>query len=330
MTDTPDGEQMRADTRALADAAEKRGIPWVYLGNLHLRLGEGRHQRHLYRTYTDRTSHLGWVIARDKAHTNRVLREAGLPVPRQAVVTSLDEAIHAASEMDGPVVVKPRSADNGVGITVGITEPDQVATAFRKAIRHEEGVLVEQQIPGDDYRLFVVGDRTVAAARREAAHLVGDGVRSVTELIAEVNLDPLRGEGKETPLRRLVQDDDSLGVLRVQGHAPDSVPDEGERVFLRTARNVSMGGTATDVTDLVHPDNRDLAVRATRTVGLDVAGVDFLTPDIARSHRDAGGGVCEVNPTPGMRMHLWPSEGEPRDVAGAIIDLLFPPDAPSP
>ena len=328
MTHESRAGRMRPDTRALADAAEKRGIPWEYLGDLHLRLGEPGAYRRLYRTYTDRTSHLGWVIARDKTLTNRALEEVGLPVPRQAIVLSAEEAVQAGAEFSGSVVVKPRSEDNGVGITVGVSDPADIRLAFDAASAHGAGVIVEERLDGEDFRLLVVGRRLVAAARRDAASVVGDGTRTIRELVDAENRDPRRSPDRQTPLQTIVIDGDLATTLARQGHTLDAIPAAGERVALHAAKNLSLGGTSEDVTDRVHPVVRRIAEKAAETIGLDVAGVDYITPDIARSPDDVGGGICEVNPTPGIRMHLWPSAGEPRDVAGAIIDLLFPGRGP--
>lgn len=318
------GAHLRVDGRELVRLAAARDIPADHLGDWHIRFGQGRHQRLLYRTYTDRTAHLGWVLARDKALANRRLSEAGLPVPRQTLVRSLEEAKTAAERLGYPIVVKPRAEDHGIGITVGVDGPEALARAYEEADRATEGVLLEEHIAGKDHRLLVIGGRLAAASRRRPARVVGDGSATIGELIEAENRDPRRGSGAMSPLSLVAVDRSLIDHLARSGRSLDSVPGNGEIVPLRAAANLSLGGTATDVTDRVHPDNRDMAVRAAAVAGLDIAGVDYLTEDIGRSYRSSGGRICEINPTPGLRMHLFPDEGEPRDVAGALLDMLFP------
>jgi len=190
-------------------------------------------------------------------------------------------------------------------------------------------VIVENFISGDDHRLLVVNGELVAATRRTPGHVVGDGTQTIAQLVDVVNADPRRGVGHEKVLTRIVLDAQAEMMMERVGYTAESVPKAGETVFLRSTANLSTGGTATDVTDVIHPDNRDMAVRAIRAIGLDVGGVDFLTTDITESYKTIGGGICEVNAAPGFRMHVSPSEGTPRDAAGPVIDMLFPQGTPS-
>ena len=312
-------------TASLVAAAEARGIPWARLGSGSLiRLGTGVRQRRIRATVTSRTSVIGAEVASDKSLANALLHEAGLPVPEQRVVGTVEEALAAARAMEGPVVVKPLDANHGRGVSIRVQGDAAIRAAFEEAAAVRPRILVETFVEGQDHRMLVVGGRLIAVARRTPAHVVGDGVHTIHELIEEVNEDPRRGEGHEKVLTRLVLDEEALRLMSEQGVDEHTVLAAGRKIDLRLTANLSKGATAEDVTDRVHPDNRWLAERAARVIGLDVAGVDFLTTDITRSFRDVGGAICEVNAAPGFRMHLSPSVGEPRDVGGAVIDTLFP------
>jgi cyanophycin synthetase len=236
--------------------------------------------------------------------------------------------VRAARKL-GAVVTKPYNGNHGRGISIGLQNEEEVAAGFHRAREHSRSVIVETFVSGDDHRLLVVNGELVAATRRTPGHVVGDGVLTVAQLVEKVNQDPRRGVGHEKVLTRLELDAQAMTMLAKLGYDENSVPRAEERVFLRSTANLSTGGTATDVTDVIHPDNRDMAVRAIKAIGLDVGGVDFLSDNIAESYKTHGGGICEVNAAPGFRMHVAPSEGTPRDVAGPVIDMLFPPGSPS-
>lgn len=312
-------------TAALVRAAERRKIPWERLDGDHLiQFGYGARQRRILTSITDCSSHIAINIAQDKGLTNHLLAEQGIPVPLQRQVQDEDEAVAAAKRLGFPVVVKPIDGNQGRGVRPNISTVDEVREAYREALDQGSGVVVEQCIAGADHRLLIVGGAFVAAARRTPGHVVGDGVSSIEALVARLNADPRRARNHDGVLTRLELDEEANRLLARRGYTRDSIPAPGEAVYLRTTANLSRGGTATDVTDEVHPDNRLLAERAANAVGLDVAGVDFITPDISKSHLEGYGAVCEVNAAPGLRMHLSPSEGQPRDVADAVIEQLFP------
>ncbi|MGF6786140.1 cyanophycin synthetase [Paraburkholderia sp. 35.1] len=317
-------------TAALVSAAMKRAIPCTRLnrGSL-IRLGYGRFQKSIKASLTSETRQIAVDLASDKGETNRILRDAGLPVPRQRKVYSARDAVHGAEQIGYPVVIKPLDSNHGQGVSVEVTTSEQVELAFERAQEYSEAVLVESYIPGSDYRMLVVNDQLLAVARRIPAHVLGDGVHTIEELVEEVNQDPRRGAGHENVLTRVELDGVAERFLADKGYGPKTVPVAGEIVYLCATANLSTGGTAIDVTDRVHPDNREMAVRAIRAIGLDVGGADFITTDISAPYRETGGAMCEVNACPGLRMHLAPTEGTPRDVAGPIIDMLFPPGAPS-
>ena len=317
-------------TMSLVRAAEERDIPWLRLNEQSLvQLGHGKYQQRIQATVTGRTPHISVELASDKEETNKILGSLGLPVPRQVLVTSQTDALRAVRKLGGTVVLKPYNGNHGRGITINISEDDDVRAAFDAAREHSRSVIVETYLAGDDHRLLVVNGELVAATRRTPGHVVGDGKKTVAELIDIVNDDPRRGVGHEKVLTQLKLDREAELMLERMGYTAESVPQAGEVVPLRSTANLSTGGTATDVTDIIHPDNRAMAERAVRAIGLDVGGVDFLTTNIAESYKSIGGGICEVNAAPGFRMHIAPSEGTPRDAAGPVIDMLFPVGAPS-
>jgi cyanophycin synthetase len=317
-------------TASLVHAAEARDIPWLRLNSQSLvQLGYGKYQQRIQATITGKTSHIAVELASDKEETNKILGSLGLPVPKQELVQSAEAARRAARRIGFPVVTKPYNGNHGRGISIGLATEEEVAAGFERAREHSRSVIVETFVSGDDHRLLVVNGELVAATRRTPGHVVGDGVLTVAQLVEKVNQDPRRGVGHEKVLTRLELDAQALGMLAKLGYDENSVPRADERVFLRSTANLSTGGTATDVTDIIHPDNRDMAVRAIKAIGLDVGGVDFLSDNIAESYKTHGGGICECNAAPGFRMHVAPSEGTPRDVAGPVIDMLFPPGTPA-
>lgn len=319
---------MNFNTKYLLQVAASRGIPWSRLGSHSalIRFGYGRFQTRMAHCYTDRTSYISFVISSDKALTNRILGELGLPVPRQRLVADEQEAVRAAEQIGYPVAVKPLRADFGLGVSLNLADADEVHAAFAWARRYGPAIIVESFIQGDDHRMLVVDGELIAVSNRVRAHVVGDGVHTVEELIDEVNRDPRRGTKHLGLLVRLELDEDMERMLAKVGYTRETVPAKGETVYLRITAGPGNGGTAVDVTDRVHPDNRMMAILAAEATGIDVAGVDFITPDIGRSYKDVGGGICEVNTTPALRPHMA-AEGNPPDVAGAIIDTLYPPGA---
>jgi cyanophycin synthetase len=317
-------------TASLVRAAEERDIPWIRLNRQSLvQFGYGRFQKRIQATTTSLTSNIAVELASDKEETNQILRDLGLPVPDQRLVQSAREAVRAARRIGGPVVTKPLAGNHGRGVSIKLATDEEVEAGFLKAAEYSRNVVVEKYLEGYDHRLLVIDGELIAAAKRIPGHVVGDGRSTVAELVDIVNQDPRRGIGHEKVLTRIEIDAQAERLLTRLGYTVDTVPAEGEVVYLRSTANLSTGGTAIDVTDEIHPDNRDMAVRAIQAIGLDIGGVDFLTADITRSYREVGGGICEVNAGPGFRMHVAPSEGQPRDVAGPVLDMLFPEGTPS-
>ena len=302
-------------------AALERGIPVTVRPN-HIQYGWGVNSERMRSTFTGNTSHIGGLIAQNKILAAQFMREADIPVPRGELVSDFDRAVEMATGLGWPVVVKPLNQEQGRGVTTGVGDEVSLRQAFTAAEALSPGqIIVEEHVAGDDHRLLVVGGRLLAAARRIPGGVVGDGVRTVEQLIARINADPRRGDDQRSLLKRLTLDAEALELLADQGVPIASVPAAGTFVALRRTANISTGGTAEDVTAGVHPDNRMLVERAARVVGLDVVGVDFLTTDVGRSWREIGGAICEVNAQPGLRPH-WLADPQ-RDVNGEILDRLF-------
>lgn len=323
-------EGLGPTTRSLVLAARRRGIPVQRLDEHSLiQLGLGARRKLIRASITGDTSQIAVQTAGDKDLTKRLLSAAGVPVPRGAVVRTVDQAQAHAARIRGPVVTKPLDGNHGRGVSLDLRTPDQVRWGFEQAAAHGQRVVVEAQFVGRDHRVLVIGGKVVAVAERAPARVVGDGRSTVRRLIDAVNSDPRRGDGHERAMTRIVVDDHVREMLNRQGLDLDAVPPRETIVALRATANLSTGGTAIDRTDEIHPDNASLCRRAALAVGLDVAGIDFVAPDIRRSVRETGGGVIEVNAAPGFRMHLEPSEGKSRDVAAAVLAQLYPPGARS-
>lgn len=324
LRDLDEDVRLGPSTAAIVDAAVARGIPYRRLteGSL-VQFGWGSRQRRIQAAETDRTGAIAESIAQDKDLTKTLLDAAGIPVPCGRLVSDAEDAWAAVEEIGGPVVVKPRNGNQGKGVTVDVVTREHLETAYAAAAESGAGVIVERFIPGHDFRLLVVGKNLVAAARRDPPYVVGDGIHTVRELIEQVNSDPRRGEGHATSLTKIRLDDIAAARLVAQGFAADSVPPKGARVVLRNNANLSTGGTATDVTDNIHPELAARAVEAAQTVGLDICGVDVVCETELKPLEEQGGAIVEVNAAPGLRMHLSPSFGKGRPVGEAIISTLF-------
>ncbi len=311
-------------TGAIVSAAARRGIPWRRLtqGSL-VQFGWGKHQRRILAAETDASSAMAEAIAQDKQLTKLLLHAAGVPVPIGRPVESAEDAWQAARELGGAVVVKPRDGNQGKGVAVNLFTREEVLAAYAAAREIADEVLVERYLPGQDHRLLVVNGKLVAAARRAPPQVTGDGVRSIRELVEELNRDPRRGDDHATALTRVKLDAIALATLAGQSWTADSVPPAGALVLLRNNGNLSTGGSATDVTDEVHPAVAARAVEAAQAIGLDVCGVDLLCETVTRPLEEQSGGVVEVNAAPGLRMHLEPSYGHRRDAGEAIVSAMF-------
>lgn len=303
-------------TETLVKEAEARGIPWMELGTrAMIQLGFGVHQKRLQATLSDRTSILGVELACDKEGTKQILRSAGVPVPRGTVISYLDELEEAIADVGGyPLVIKPLNGNHGRGITIDINSWEEAEVAYDAAKQVSKAVIVERFYAGQDHRVLVVNGKVVAVAERIPAHVVGNGQSTISELIEETNRDPRRGDGHNNVLTKIEIDRTSWDLLDKKGYTLETVLPVGEVCYLRATANLSTGGIAVDRTDDIHPENVWLAQRVVKIIGLDIAGIDIVTPDISKPLREVDGVIVEVNAAPGFRMHVCPSEGIPRNV----------------
>ncbi|HBB33482.1 MAG TPA: cyanophycin synthetase, partial [Cyanobacteria bacterium UBA9273] len=335
--DLKDLEQLARDaalgpsTEALVKEAEARGIPWMLLSaRAMIQLGYGIYQKRIQATLSNHSGILAVELACDKEGTKQILRDSGVPVPRGTVVQYLDELEDAINDVGGyPIVMKPLDGNHGRGITIDIENWNEAEKAYDTAKEISRAVIVERYYKGFDHRVLVVNGKVVAVAERIPAHVVGDGKSTIQELIDQTNLDPHRGEGHDNVLTKIVVDQTSLTLLGRQGYSLNTVLDKGKICYLRATANLSTGGIAVDRTDDIHPENVWLAERVAKIIGLDIAGIDIVTPDITKPLREVNGVVVEVNAAPGFRMHVCPSQGLPRNVGAPVMDMLFPPGKPS-
>jgi cyanophycin synthetase len=325
LRDLDEDVRLGPSTGAIVHAAVVRNIPYRRMtsGSM-VSFGWGSRQRRIQAAEMDSTSAIAEAIAQDKELTKKLLDAAGVPVPVGRVAVDAEDAWTAAMEIGLPVVVKPKDGNQGKGVTVNVTTKEQMTAAFNTAREFRDDILVERFLAGHDYRMLVIGNKLIAAARRDPPHVVGDGVHSVRQLVEIVNADPRRGSGHATSLTKIRFDDIALARLAMQGLEADSIPPHGQRVTLRNNANLSTGGTATDVTDDVHPEVAARAVEAAQMIGLDICGVDVVVDSVLRPIEEQNGGVVEVNAAPGLRMHLSPSYGKGRPVGEAIIGAMFP------
>ena len=324
LRDCDEETRLGPSTGAIVDAARERGIPYRRLteGSL-VQFGWGSRQRRIQAADTEHTSVVAEVIAQDKELTKSVLHNAGIPVPRGRPITSAEDAIEAAHILGGPVVIKPRFGNQGKGVTVNIRTAAEITAAYAAAGTFGGEILIETFLPGRDFRCLVVGNQLIAAARREPPQVYGDGEHTIRALVEAENRDPRRSSGHATSLTIIRLDEIALATLAAQGYAAESIPAKGVRVVLRNNSNLSTGGTATDVTDEVHPELAARAIDAARAVGIEVCGVDVVCETVQKPLEAQSGGIVEVNAAPGLRMHLSPSFGQGRPVGKAIVASLF-------
>lgn len=312
-------------TWSIVKEAQSRGIPFIRLNqDSHIQLGHGAHQKQIQASITCQTSAIAVETADEKTRVKTYLKKAGIPVPEGRVTSSEEEALTVFKQLGTAVVVKPDVGNHGNGSTINVTDPGQLKMAFHAAHAYHPDVIVEEYVKGGDFRLLVINGNFIAAAKREPAHVIGDGTSSIHDLIQAVNSDPHRGFGHEKVLTQIEVDDMTQRLLALKGLSIDSVPENHAVVYLKATANLSQGGTATDVTDEVSPDIRFMAERAARIIGLDCVGVDVLAKDISLPLESSGLKVVEVNAAPGFRMHLEPTQGRPRNVAKPVVDMLFP------
>ena len=315
-------------TEAIVKEAEARGIPWTQMGaRFVIQFGYGVNQKRIQATLSSQTGILGVELACDKEGTKRILKDAGIPVPRGTVTRYFDELEDAIEDVGGyPIVIKPLDGNHGRGITIDVRNWQEAEEAYDLASNASKTktVIVERYYTGKDHRVLVVNGKVVAVAERVPAHVIGDGKSTIAELIEETNKDPQRGDGHDNILTRITVDKSTNVILERQGYSIDSILSKEEVCFLKATANLSTGGIAVDRTDEIHPENVWLLSRAAKIIGLDIAGIDVVTEDISKPLRLVEGVIVEVNAAPGFRMHVAPSRGLARNVAGAVMDMLFP------
>lgn len=317
-------------TNAIVEAAKERNIPvWRMNGESLVQLGYGKHRRFIQAALTNQTSSIGVDIAGDKELTKKLLAQAEIPVPYGVLVTNDAEVVEAWREVGSPAVVKPLDGRQGKGVSVNLLTEEEVKNAFRVAQAYSRYVLVEEQFTGTNYRVLIINGRMVAASERLAPAVKGDGKSTIAELVEIENQNPLRGDCHEKPLTKIKMDEIALAHLEKHGWSAEFVPGAGEIITLREGCNLSTGGTARNVTEIVHPTVKKMCERAARIVGLDICGVDLVLRDITEPLGTGTGGVIELNAAPGLRMHTHPSEGEAKNVGAAIVEMLYPNNAPS-
>lgn len=320
-----ENDMLGPSTHSIVEEAKRRGIPAQRLNaDSHIQLGYGVKQRHIQATLTDQTSALGVEIADEKFRTKLLLRQAGIPAPEGALVSSLIEIKQAAERIGDPVAIKPEVGNHGRGITARVSSEKELETAFMSAWTVCESVIVEQSLTGFDFRVLVINGKLVAAALREPAHVIGDGTSSIGQLIEMTNADPRRGIGHERVLTTITVDTMTLRLLTLKGFTVNDVLPENEKLYLKSTANLSTGGTARDVTDEVHQDVRLMCERIARLIGMDCIGIDIVAPSLQQPLKSESAGVVEVNAAPGFRMHLDPTEGKARNVARPFVEMLFP------
>ena len=320
-------------TETIVTEADARKIPWMLLSARSMvQLGHGVHQQRIQATLSSNSGILGVELACDKEGTKTILRDSGIPVPRGTTIQYFDDLEDAIADVGGyPIVIKPLDGNHGRGITIDINDWDHAVEAYDFAAKESKSrsIIVERFYRGSDHRILVINGKLVAVAERIPAHVIGDGQNTIEELIKITNQDPRRGDGHSNVLTKISLDKTALDVLARQGYKLDSVLEVGNIAYLRATANLSTGGVAVDRTDDIHPENIWLMERVAKVIGLDIAGIDVVSPDITKPLREVDGVIVEVNAAPGFRMHVAPSQGLPRNVAAPVLEMLFPPGQPS-
>ncbi len=322
---------MGPSTGSIVEEAVSRKIPWIRLGtNSLVQLGYGVNQQRFQATITGKTSSIAVDIACNKELTKRMLHDAAIPVPIGDLVVDEEDLKSVIRKIGYPIVLKPLDGNHGKGSSINVNDWDAAKIGLEHAQKYSRKVIVEKYITGYDFRVLVIDNKMVAAARRVPAHIVGDGELSIQQLIDKENQDPRRGYGHENVLTEIEVDKDTLELLEKLQYTLETIPQKGEVVYLKSTANLSTGGTSIDVTDMVHPENITMAERISKIIGLDVCGIDIMAENLTQPLKESGGAIIEVNAAPGFRMHLAPSEGLPRNVAAPVVDMLYPQENPLP
>lgn len=322
-------ERLGPSTGSIVEEAVSRNIPWIRLGkNSLVQLGYGVNQQRFQATITGNTSSIAVDIACNKEATKKMLDDAAIPVPLGGLVRDVEELERVIHRIGYPIVLKPLDGNHGRGQSINVNDWETAKTGLEHAQKVSSRVIVEKYITGYDFRILVINNKLVAAARRVPAHVVGDGELNLQELIDKENTNPKRGYGHENVLTEILVDKDTEELLAKLNYSLESIPLKGEVVYLKSTANLSTGGTSIDVTDMVHPDNVTMCERISKIIGLDVCGIDIMAENLTQPLKETGGAILEVNAAPGFRMHLAPSEGLPRNVAAPVVDMLYPAGKP--
>ena len=325
MREIREATRLGPSTGSIVEEAIARDIPWIRLNrNSLVQLGYGKNQVRFRATMTEKTSSIAVDIASDKEETKRMLLEQAIPVAKGTTISSVNDIDRAIREVGYPLVFKPLDGNHGRGISINIRTREDAVAAYEFAARISRRVIVERFVTGYDFRVLVIDNKMVAAALRDPAHVKGDGVSTIQQLIDIENMDPRRGYGHEKVLTLIDVDRDTLDLLEKKGYTLATIPTKGEKVFVKSTANLSTGGTSIDVTDQVHPQNIFYCERISKIIGLDICGIDIMAQNLSQPLTDTGGVILEVNAAPGFRMHIAPSEGLARNVAGNVIDMLYP------
>ena len=319
-------ERLGPSTGSIVEEAASRRIPWIRLGkNSLVQLGYGINQQRFQATITGNTSSIAVDIACNKELTKKMLEDAAIPVPSGDLVVDEEGLQSVIRKIGYPLVLKPLDGNHGKGASINVKDYETALIGLEYAQQYSRKVIVEKYITGFDFRVLVINHRMVAAARRVPAHVMGDGELNIQELIDKENTDPRRGYGHENVLTEIGVDKDTNELLEKLNYTLETIPQKGEIIYLKSTANLSTGGTSIDVTDMIHPENVQMAERISRIIGLDVCGIDIMAENLTQPLKESGGAILEVNAAPGFRMHLAPSEGLPRNVAAPVVDMLYPP-----
>jgi cyanophycin synthetase len=330
MREIRENTRLGPSTGSIVEEAISRNIPWIRLNNQSLvQLGYGKNQVRFRATMTEKTSCIAVDIASNKDETKRLLQEQAIPVAKGITISSVEGVDEAIRKVGFPLVFKPLDGNHGRGISINIKTKEEAIAAYEHAAKISRKVIVERFVIGYDFRVLVIDNKMVAAALRDPANVVGDGHLTIQQLIDRENTDPRRGYGHENVLTLISVDRDTMDLLDKKGYTLETVPANGEKVFVKSTANLSTGGTSVDVTDHVHPQNIFICERISKIIGLDICGIDIMAENLTEPLTDTGGVILEVNAAPGFRMHIAPSEGLPRNVAGHVIDMLYPAGKPT-
>ncbi len=319
-------EKIGPSTGAILKAAKKKDIPYKRIHEEYslFTLGWGKNKKMIWGPETSETSLVGSEISQKKDICKDILYDLGIPVPRGEVANSLKEALEIAENIGYPVVIKPVMGHHGNGVFVNLKNPDELNEAYSLSEKYSSNLLVEKYLEGDDYRALLVDHKVVAVAKRIPAHVVGDGSSKIKELVELTNRDPKRGDDHDSVLTKITLDDEARINLERQNLDLDSIPKEGQKIWLRDTANISTGGTAEDHTDTIHPSLKKILERTSKIIGLDLMGIDMIVDDVSLPVEEINWGIIEVNSSPGLRMHIAPSIGMSRPVGEKIIEHLYP------